>query len=107
MVRRGNVRYAVQSPVAFVLDGTAGQGEIFNLSRGGCAIESDLGAASGDPVSLQITVPNQPKPISVELGKVRWATRREFGVEFLVVTGEAQERLDNFLIGMAKQGASR
>jgi len=99
------VQYA-QCPVIFVLDGKAGQGGVFNLSRGGCAIESDLGAASGDPISLQITVPNRRQSDSVELGKVRWATRLECGVEFMVVIGDAQEGLDDFLIGMAKEGTS-
>ena len=104
MAIRKDVRYQVQCPVAFVIDGKAGQGNTFNLSRGGCAIESDMTAASGDPISLEITFPGQPTPIAVELGKVRWATRREFGVEFMVVSGDSKDRLDDFLILVAKQG---
>jgi PilZ domain-containing protein len=103
---RKDVRYNVQCPVAYVIDGKPGQGNTFNLSRGGCAIESDGLAASDDPISLQITFPGQPTPISVELGKIRWATRREFGVEFMIVGGDSKERLDDFLIVVAKQGMS-
>jgi PilZ domain-containing protein len=103
---RKDVRYQVQCPVAYVIDGKPGQGNTFNLSRGGCAIESDVMAVSGDPISLLITFPGQTTPVSVELGKIRWATRREFGVEFMVVSGDSKERLDDFLIIVAKQGIS-
>lgn len=106
MAIRKDVRYQVQCPVAYVIDGKAGQGNTFNLSRGGCAIESDVMAVSGDPISLEITVPGQPTPLSVELGKVRWAARREFGVEFMIVGGDSKQRLDDFLILVARQGIS-
>jgi hypothetical protein len=42
---------------------------VFNLSRGGCAIETNMYAGVDDPVSLQITVSSQPTPITIELGK--------------------------------------
>jgi hypothetical protein len=88
--------------VAFVVDGKPGDGTTFNLSRGGCAIESDIYAGADEPVSLQITVSSQPTPITIELGKVRWSTRREFGVEFLVVEPASKRRLDEFLLIVAK-----
>lgn len=99
---RRDVRYQVKCAVAFVVDGKAGDGVAFNLSRGGCAIETEMFAAMDDPVSLQITVSTQPTPITIELGKVRWSTRREFGVEFMVVEGASKRRLDDFLLLVAK-----
>ena len=99
---RRDVRYQVKCPVAFVVDGKPGEGATFNLSRGGCAIETDLYVGADDPVSLQITVSSQPTPITIELGKVRWATRREFGVEFMVVESASKRRLDDFLLVVAK-----
>jgi hypothetical protein len=68
MALRRDVRYQVQCPVAFVVDGKPGQGTTFNLSRGGCAIDSDLYAAIDDPIILHITVSSQPTPIAIELG---------------------------------------
>ena len=106
MSLRTDVRYQVQCPVDYVLDGKPGQGTVFNLSRGGCAIETELFAASDDPISLQITVSNQPTPIMIELGKVRWATKREFGVEFMVVENASKRRLDDFLLVVAKSKVS-
>jgi hypothetical protein len=106
MSLRKFVRYQVQCPVDYVLDGKPGQGTVFNLSRGGCAIETDMFAATDDPVSLQITVSNQPTPIMIELGKVRWATKQEFGVEFMVVENASKRRLDDFLLVVAKSKVS-
>jgi len=100
---RRDVRYQVKCPVAFVVDGKPGDGTVFNLSRGGCAIETDMYAGVDDPVSLQITVSTQPTPITIELGKVRWSTRREFGIEFMVVERASKRRLDEFLLVVAKE----
>lgn len=100
---RRDVRYEVKCPVMFVVDGKPGEGTTFNLSRGGCAIATEMYAAVDDPVSLQITVSNQPTPITIELGKVRWSTSREFGVEFMVVENASKRRLDDFLLVVAKE----
>ncbi|HSF69461.1 MAG TPA: PilZ domain-containing protein [Nitrospira sp.] len=99
---RRDVRYQVKCPVMFVVDGKPGEGTTFNLSRGGCAIATEMYTAVDDPVSLQITVSNQPTPITIELGKVRWSTSREFGVEFMVVENPSKRRLDDFLLVVAK-----
>lgn len=105
MIVRKDIRFSGRCPVTFVLDDAACQGTTFNLSRSGCAIESEEMVSQGESVSLQITAPGQPTAICVELGKVCWATRREFGVEFLVILDESKERLNHFLIAMAKQSA--
>jgi PilZ domain len=93
----------VQCPVRFIVDEKPGQGTTFNLSRGGCAIDADTYAAIDDPVSLHITVSNRPMPIAIEFGKNRWATRRELGVEFMVVERASKQRLDDFLLVVAKE----
>lgn len=56
-------------------------------------------------MSLQILGSTEPEAIRVELGKVRWATRREFGVEFLVIPSESKERLNRFLTEVARKNA--
>lgn len=88
------------------LEEKAMQGTTFNLSRGGCAIECEGMVSVGETVSLQIMVPGQERPIIVELGRICWATRREFGVEFRVMPGDSKQRLDAFLIEVARRSAS-
>jgi hypothetical protein len=82
------------------------QGMTFDLSRGGCAIECEVMTTVGENISLLITVPGQSTPISIELGRICWVTRREFGVEFKVIPADSKERLDAFLIEMAKQSSA-
>jgi len=100
---RKYTRLAVECPVVYALESKNGSGVVFNLSRGGCAIEGDVTASDGETVSLQITVPGQAVPVSVQLGKIRWATRREFGVDFSVVLPDSAARLDTFLVEVAKR----
>ena len=105
MMVRKDTRFSVRCPVTYVLEEGTCQGTMFNLSRGGCAIEGDEMAAEGESVSLQLMAPGQPTAIRVELGKVCWATRREFGVEFMVILEDSKQRLNHFLIEVAKQSA--
>jgi hypothetical protein len=106
MMVRKDTRFSVRCPVTYVLEDAACQGSTFNLSRGGCAIEGEEMAAEGESVSLQIMAPGQSTAIRVELGKVCWATRREFGVEFMVVLEDSKQRLNHFLTDVAKQSAT-
>ena len=99
---RRDIRYQVKCPVSFVVDGKPGEGATFNLSRGGCAIQTEMFASIDDPVSLLITVSTQATPVTIELGKVRWSTSREFGVEFMVVEGPSKRQLDDFLLAVAR-----
>jgi c-di-GMP-binding flagellar brake protein YcgR len=103
MALRRDVRYQVRCPATFVVDGKPGEGVTFNLSRGGCAIETEMFTAVDDPVSVQIIVSSQSTPIMIELGKVRWSTRKEFGVEFMVVENKSKRQLDDFLLAVAKE----
>ena len=86
-------RFTVQYKVSFSGEGIQGEGEVYNLSLGGCAVESETSVPKGEYLQLRIQLPTLPTPISVPLGAVRWAIRREFGVEFIRLPHEDQERL--------------
>ena len=105
MMARKDTWFPVRCPVAYASEDAAYQGMTFSLSRMGCAIESDEMASEGETVSLQIMEPGLSAAIRVELGRICWATRREFGVEFLVIPDDSKERLNHFLFKMAKQRA--
>jgi hypothetical protein len=79
------------------------QGTTFNLSRGGCAIECEVPAVTGETVSLQITVPTRERVVSVELGRICWATQHEFGVEFRIVPTDSKKVLDEYLVEVARR----
>jgi len=93
-------RFNVQYKVSFSGEGIQGEGEVYNLSLGGCAVESETSVPKGEYLQLRIQLPTLPAPISVPLGAVRWAIRREFGVEFIRLPHEDQERLRQHLKGL-------
>jgi hypothetical protein len=91
-------RVLVRCPVNFTHEeGLTADGDVFNLSVGGCAVQSAALLSDGMLVSLRILLPSSRAPIHIEMGKVRWATVQEFGVEFLVVSREERDRLDRFI----------
>ncbi len=95
---RRHPRGPVECPVTFYLeDGTPGTGRLYDLSQAGCGIVSELHAVTGSYVVLSIGLPNTASSISVELARVRWAMRQEFGVEFILIPRADKVKLDLFL----------
>ena len=91
-------RVLFRCPVRFTHeDGVTGQGTMMNLSLGGCAIHSDTPVFDDMLVTLQFTPSEQNTPVSIELGRVRWATLHEFGVEFLMILPKDRSRLERVL----------
>lgn len=91
-------RVLLQCPVRFTHeDGVTGQGTMVNLSLGGCAIHSDTPVFDDMLITLQFSPSEENPPVSIELGRVRWATLHEFGVEFLMILPKERSRLERFL----------
>jgi hypothetical protein len=86
-------RFAVQLPVSFSGDHFTGEGIVFNLSKEGCALGSEISVPKGAYMSLSIHLSDEGLPVEVELAAVRWRTDQKFGVEFIRLKPEAQERL--------------
>lgn len=86
-------RFAVQLPVSFAGDHFTGEGIVFNLSKEGCALGSEISVPKGAYVSLRIHLSDEVLPVEVELAAVRWRSDQKFGVEFIRLKPEAQERL--------------
>jgi hypothetical protein len=91
-------RYQVDCPVTFVVDDVPGTGTVFNLSEEGCAIETVVAVPADGYVSLCITLPGDVEPVVVDLARVRWVTRTEFGCEFRILGRSARKRLQRFLV---------
>jgi PilZ domain-containing protein len=97
MVIRKYPRFGVQLPVSFSKDELDGDGTVYNLSMGGCRVESDHTIQQGEYVALRLYVSYGDPPVMVQVAAVRWATGKEFGLEFLVIAEEQKERLSGFL----------
>lgn len=98
----------MQHPVSFTQEeGESGEGFLVNLSLSGCAVRDTSGVFVAEPmlVSLRIQPDPHSAPISIEMGKVRWAMNDQFGVEFLMVASKDRTRLQR-LIRMATASSS-
>jgi hypothetical protein len=97
MELRKNLRFAVQLPISFKGEKIAGEGVVFNLSMEGCAVGSDTSIQPGSYLQLRIQTSQQELPIEVELSAARWSEGREFGLEFIRIRAEEQDRLRRFV----------
>lgn len=71
----------------------AGDGQLKDLSVGGCRIQSPVTVPTGTKLELCIYTDNDPVPMIVDEAIVRWAQRGEFGLEFSAIRKDAQRRL--------------
>lgn len=97
-LRRGQ-RVPIQIEVSFTSDETTGRGVIYNLSKEGCAIESQTHIPINSYLQLDIQLVQGEAPVIVELAAVRWSTRNEFGAEFLTVREDGKARILKYLAG--------
>ena len=95
MERRKYRRFGVRLPVSFSYDRTEGQGQIVNISMGGCAVESEIDVGEGAFVRLKVALPDRekPTPMEVDLAPVRWSKDGKFGMEFIDMAQQAKKQL--------------
>lgn len=92
-------RVRVKAPVSFEGKAGVGRGMIFNLSLGGCALESPASVERDATIRLNLQIPTDKKPVRVSRAKVIWTAGDDFGVEFLSLGETSRIRLRRFLDG--------
>jgi hypothetical protein len=71
----------------------AGDGDLKDLSVGGCRIQSTLSVPTGTHLELCVYTGNDPAPMIIDETIVRWSQTGEFGLEFSKMRKDAQRRL--------------
>lgn len=105
--KRRSPRSTTRLAASFAGFGLSGirEGALANLSVGGAAVTSLTAVETGKEVALYIHEPGDPTPIIIDLGIVRWAADRGFGVEFVVISRRKEkERLRRLLARLASGG---
>jgi|SRR6185503_12367503 hypothetical protein len=97
MEGRKHTRFAVQLPVSFSGDQVSDGGTILNVSAEGCAITSNRVAGTGTYLQLTMQLREREEPVQVDLAAVRWVSATRFGVEFIKIRQEEEERLRKFV----------
>ena len=98
--RRGYPRLRVQFPISFSGDDIAGEGTVIDISKRGwkaTVVTSTQSVRPGTYLKLHLSLPDQAPPMDVDSAAVRWAKGREFGLEFLMIGSEEEERLRRFV----------
>ena len=90
---RCEVRKQVECRASFHVEDVSGEGVAYNLSERGCAISSPVSVPDEGYASLVLQLPGQVEPIHIDLARVRWAMRQEFGLEFRIVSKGAKQQL--------------
>ena len=95
--RRRHVRFPVSLQCSFQGTEATGGGQLLDLSIKGCAMTTDLDVQPNSVISLALHVYGNHVPITVRRGLVQYRERRRFGVEFLQMESEQQDRLCLYL----------
>ncbi len=70
-----------------------GEGQIIDLSIGGCSIETNVNIPLETQLTMEICPPVFGLPIQIEAARVQWTTDTRFGVEFIGMQELDRERL--------------
>ncbi len=97
MEGRKHTRFAVQLPVSFGENQISNRGTILNVSAEGCAITSEAIVETAVYLQLAMQLREQEGPVQVDLAAVRWSSATKFGVEFIKIRPEEEQRLKKFV----------
>ncbi len=80
-----------------------GLGVVFNLSMTGVKVLGETDLKPGDRLSMNLRLPRQTSPMSVEEGTVRWVRDQMFGLEFTRLSPAEEWRLWKFMELVSKR----
>jgi len=93
-------RVQVQYPISFEGNQGVGKGKLFNISLGGCGVESGVHVQVGTTVTLRVYIPTHKEPIHIGRAGVTWSAGQDFGVEFMDMDPKERERLQTLLVDL-------
>ncbi len=97
MEHRKHPRYQFHCEISFSQQEMSEAGTVTNLSLGGCKVHSKASVYIGMYLMLRVCLPGQGAPVQVDQAAVRWAKEQEFGLDFISMRPEEQERLRRFV----------
>lgn len=80
-----------------VLSTLVGEGIITNLSPLGCTIKTDQPLPADKDISLRLLLPDQQKPLPIEVAHIQWTDGNQAGIEFLQMDTAANLRLHDYI----------
>jgi c-di-GMP-binding flagellar brake protein YcgR len=81
-------------------------GSTCDLSTKGCRVSSVITPFTGMQVTVQLHVPGEETPITINKAAIRWCGSHGIGMEFLDVSPAQQERLQSIIHRLEEQAAT-
>ncbi len=98
MEQRKHRRYRFLCEIWFPGKEKSVAGIVTDLSMGGCKVGSPTPVDTGTYLEMRIYIMGAPEfPLKVDQAVVRWAKEQEFGIEFISMRPEEEERLRRFV----------
>ncbi len=97
MEHRKHRRYRFLCEIRFPGKEESVASTVRDLSTGGCKVVSEASLYIGMYLALEICPLGQEATLKIDQAAVRWAREEEFGLEFISMWPEAEERLRCFV----------
>ncbi len=97
MYQRNHRRHRFLCEIRFPGKEESVAGTVSNLSMGGCKVVSEASLYIGMYLALEICPLGQEATLKIDQAAVWWAREEEFGLEFITMWPEEQERLRRFV----------
>lgn len=98
--RREYDRMEMRFPVTFSGQGISAEGELLNVSMGGCSFHTAANLTSGMILKMGLQISKDVAPVTVDAVVVRNVRSGAVGVEFLQWQKSERERLQLFIRGL-------
>lgn len=98
-------RVSTDCPSCYFTSRSFRQGVVRDLSLNGFRIEGQSGLPRNTIVMVRLWLPGQEDSIDVDQAVVRWVNEREFGVQIIALSNQADFRLANHVEQALQQKA--
>ncbi len=95
---RAHFRVSVNHPVMFAGVPFIGEGQLTNLTVGGCSLECGWELPLGASVRLRLLLPDHSTSLPIDIAAVRWSNHTHAGLEFVSLPEQSQRRLHSFVL---------
>ena len=103
--RRMYRRISAEYPGCFLTSYSVQQAVVRDISLNGFRVEGPCGLPYETIVKIQLWLPNGEGSVDIDQAMVRWMTEREFGVQIVSISNEADLRLARHVEQRLQQGA--
>ena len=98
--RREYDRMEMNFPVSFYGQDVSGEGNLLNVSMGGCSFSTGAEVESGAILNVSMQITKDVPPVMVDAAVVRSVRSSSVGVEFILWQQSERERLQLFIRGL-------